>query len=799
MTSDLRYSLRVLWRSPGFTLIAVAALALAIGANTAIFGVVNAMLLRPLPFPEPDRLAMVWEVSPRSVNKTNVVNPVNFLLWHERNRSFEQFAAFANFRANITGHGDPEQVDAMFVTRDFFAVVRTSPVIGRTYTAEEDVPKGPGAVVISHSLWQQRFGGDRSAVGKMIAVNGREAQVVGVLPAGFRFPDTKAEVFIPMQLSRENRSGRFMRTVGRLRPGITLESAQADLDVIAAQLRRERPDFNDKWGVNITGLQDHMSRNIRKPLWVMLGAVGFVLLIACANLANLMLIRANRRRRELAVRTSLGASRWRIARQLMTESLLISAAAGCAGLIAAGWMLQGLIALTPESIAIGNVTAISLDRNVYLFTFGVSILTALLFGIAPALRASGVSLNEELKSGTRGGSGSPARSRLRAALVVSEVALSMILLIGAGLMIRSFQRLASVPPGFDPDQTIAMNVSYGGNRTPEQRAAFLNNVLERVRSTPGVRAAGSAHFLPLVGMGSATGFHVLGRPVPSPGDMPVTGVTLVTPGYFSAMSIPLLKGRTFDGRDGAKSRAVVMINQTLERQYFPNEDPIGKRLSIQWGEPEGGYEIVGVTADVRQESLDKAPKPAVYLNHEQDPAGSSYLVIRTTVDPNHMAQTVRSHVRAEDPNVPVSAHRPLREYLSDTMAASRFNTTLLAGFAVLALVLAALGVYGVMAYSVSQRTHEIGLRLALGADRANVLGLVLRQGLLLAGTGILVGVVGALVLTRLIASLLFEVQPSDPLTFVLVSAVLATVALLAILLPARRAMRVDPMVALRYE
>jgi putative ABC transport system permease protein len=796
--SDFRYSFRVLWKSPGFSLIAIGALALAIAANTSIFAVVNAMLLRPLPFDQPGRLAMVWEISPRSGNRTNVVNPVNFLHWLERNQSFEALAAFFQFRANLTGHGDPEQLDAMLVTRDFFRVLRINPAMGRAFTTEEDTPKGPGAVLISHALWQQRFGKDPDAVGKMLAVNGNEAQVIGILPADFRFPGAQAEIFVPLRLSLDNRSGRFMRTVGRLREGASLQSAQADMDVIAGQLRVERPDFNDQWGINVTGLHEHMTSAVRKPLWLMLGAVGFVLLIACANLANLMLIRATTRRREFALRASLGASRWRIARQLISESLLISAVAGGAALLMAGWLLKVLIALTPDSIASGNITAVSLDPRVYLFTLAVVLVTAVLVGVAPALRVASVSLNEELKNG-RGGWSTPARSRLRSALVVAEIALSVVLLAGAGLMIRSFYKLSSVPPGFEPEQTIAMHVSYGGNRKPEQRAAFLRNVLERISSIPSVRAAGSAHFLPLVGLGSATGFHVLGRPVPSPGDMPVTQVTVVSPGYFSAMAIPLLKGRMFDDRDRPESPSVVVINNSLARQFFPDEDPLGKRLSIQWGEPEGGYEIIGVTADVRQESLDKAPKPAVYLLHDQDPGGSAHLVIRTTGDPMGITQAVRTYIRAEDPNVPVSAPRKLREYVSESTSASRFSMTVLTAFATLALVLAALGVYGVMAYSVAQRTHEIGVRVALGAQRRNVLALVLKNGLALAGVGIAAGVAGALILTRLMAGLLFEVRPGDPLTLIVVSAVLGAIALLATWLPARRAMSVDPMIALRYE
>ena len=797
MLGDLRFSFRLLLKSPIFTLVAVAALALGIGANTAIFSVVNAVLLRPLPFEQPDRLAMVWETSPHG-ERTNVVNPTNFLEWRDRNHSFEQIAAFVEFPVNLSGLGDPERVQCLVVTKDFFSVLRVNPLLGRTFTAEEDMPKGPNAVILSHELWQRRFGSDPAIVGKVVRVNAKDNVIVGVMPAGFRFPDTKSELWIPLGLARDPRDGRYLQTIARLRQGATVQSAQADMNVLAAQLRQERPS-NAKWGAYVNLLKDHATGDVRKPLLVLLGAVASVLLIACANLANLVLIRATGRRKEIAVRASLGASRWRIARQLMTESLMIAVTAGAAGLVFALWATKVLIALTPESISIHNVTSVSLDANVYLFTLGISLLTGLFFGLAPAIRAARVDLNSSLKEGARGGSGSIARNRFRAVLVVAEVALSMILLVGAGLMLRSLHRLASVPPGFDPEHTLSMSISFGGGRTNAQDAAFLENVLDRVRSLPEVRAAGSVHFLPLSGLRAATGFWVDGRPVPKPGDRPVTDVSVISSGYFAAMSTPLLKGRTFDTRDRATSPPVVIVNQMLATEFFAGENPIGKRLHIEWGRPDQSYEIVGVVGDIRYETLAKAANPTVFLYHIQEPMGFANIVMRTASDPTTVIRSAQAQVHAVDPNVPVAGVRTLDYYVSAALAAPRFQSVLLTAFAVLALTLAAIGIFGVMSYSVAQRTQEIGVRVALGARQADVVGMVFGQGMLLVGGGIAVGTLGALALTRLIASFLFEISPNDPLTFVAIPVMLAMVAAIAMVMPARRAALVDPLVALRHE
>ncbi len=798
MLAEMRYSLRRLLKSPGFTAVAVVALALGIGANTAIFSVVNAVLLRRLPFAQADRLAMVFESSPRG-KRDNVVNPANFLAWRDRNHSFEQLAAFIDFPVSLSGGGEPEQVYCLAITKDFFSILRVNPLMGRTFTAEEDAPNGPNAVILSHALWQRRFGSDPGIVGKVVRVNSKDQVVAGVMPPGFRLPDTKSEMWMPLGLSRNQNSGRYLQTVGRLRPGASVRSAQADMDVISAQLRQERPDFNAKWGVYVTRLKDHATSDVRKPLLLLLGAVGFVLLIACANLANLMLIRATGRRKEMAVRASLGSSRWRVARQLMMESLILSSAAGALGALIAMWVTSVLIALTPESISIHNVSRITLDANVLGFTVAVSALTGLLFGLAPAIQASRLDLNSALREGTRGGSSSITRNRLRASLVVAEVALSLILLVGAGLMLRSLRQLASVPPGFDPKHTLSMSLSFRGAGKPQQQAAFLDSVLERVRAVAGVEAAGGVHFLPLSGMRSATGFRVDGQPEPKPGEMPVTEVSVITPGFFSAMSIPLLNGRTFDTHDRENSPPVAIINQTLAKQFFAGQQAVGKRLFIQWGHPDLPYEIVGVVGDIRNDKLEKEPQPSVFLANMQDPMGFTNVVVRTASDPSRIVRAVESQIHSVDPNLPVADVRTLDYYVSAGLAAPRFHSILLAAFAALALILAAIGIFGVMSYSVAQRTQEIGVRMALGARAANVVGLVFRQGMGLVCAGIAVGVGGALAVTRLLTSFLFEVRPNDPLTYFVICIVLGLVAAAAILIPAGRAARVDPLIALRYE
>jgi putative ABC transport system permease protein len=792
---DLRLAIRLLAISPGFTVVAILALALGIGATTSIFSVVNAVLLKPLPFEHPDRLVMVWE---SRNGKSNVVNPFNFLEWRDRNHSFERLAAMIQIPMNLAGEGEPEQVQGMLVTDGFFDILGIKPLLGRTFRPEEDTPGATNAVVLSHELWQRRWAGDAAVVGRKVRVNSRSVEIVGVMPAAFRFPNTRAELWIPFGLPRTPSGGRSLSTVGRLRPGATLESAQAEMDVLAGQLRAERPEFNAKWGIMVVGLPEQSVGEVRTPLVVLLGAVGFVLLIACANIANLMLIRATARERELAIRAALGASRWRLARQLLVESVTLAVAGGVLGVAVSVWATRALVALIPESIAVHNVAAVGIDRNVLAFAILATVATGVLFGLAPALWAGRRDLHDALKEGARGAT--TGRSRTRAALVVAEVALSMVLLVGAGLLIRSFARLIAVDPGFASERVLTMRLSTAGRfQRPQQAAAFLDAVLERVRALPGVSAAGSIHFLPLSGLLSATGFWRDDRPQPRPGDALSTQTFVITPGYFAAMGIPLARGRLFDQHDRDGAPLVTVANAELASRFFPGEDPIGKRLHIQWGRPETTYEIVGVVGSIRHRGLDKAPEPALFLASGQEPHVFINLVVRASADPMSLVPAIKSEVRAVDRDIPISEIRTMDEYLTRSMARPRFNLMLIASFAALALVLAAVGLFGVVAYSVAQRTHEIGIRRALGADDRTVVMMVVKQGMMLAAGGVALGLAGSFALTRFLETLLFAVKPTDAPTYATVAAVLIGVALLASYLPARRAARVDPLSALRHE
>jgi putative ABC transport system permease protein len=807
MFDEVRYAVRSWLASPGFTFVAVVTLALGIGASTAIFSVVNAVLLKPLPFKNSDRLVMLWEQTlrdgesrPTSSQRISCCrnNPINFIAWRDQNQSFEQMAAFMQVLVNLIGDGEPEQFPALVVVNPFFEVLGIQPVLGRTFRPEEDTPGNNNVVIVSHELWQRRWGGNPDVVGRKLTMNNRLVEVVGVMPPGFRFPNTRADLWVPLGMDRETmqRTGRFLSTVARLRAGVPLERARADMDRVAAGLRTARPEFNAKWGVEVVSLREQAVGVFRTALWVLFGAVGFVLMTACANVANLMLIRSTRRERDLAVRTALGASRARLARQLLVESLTLSAGAGAFGILAAIWGIRVLVAMIPDGLTIYNVTAIGIDWAVLLFTLVTTISTGILFGVVPALKAGRLNTHDSLKEGARGISG--AKSRTRAALVIAEIALSMILLVGAGLLIRSFDRLLRVDPGFRPDNVLTMRVSMG-ERSGQQSAAFLEQVLARIRTVPEVTAAGSIHFLPLSGLLSATGFWRDDRPQPQSGERPSTQTFVITEGYFAAMGIPLLAGRMFDARDRDGAPLVTIVNRELANRFFPGENPIGKRLHIQWGRPQAAYEIVGVVGSIRHVGMERAPEPALFLASLQEPSGAYNLVIRTAGDPLRVAAAVKDEISTVDRSIPVSQVRPMGEYIDRSVAQPRFNMVLIATFATLALALAAVGLFGVIAYSVAQRTHEIGIRRALGAADGRVVGMVLKQGMALASAGVVLGTGGALLLSRFLETLLFGIEPTDAVTFAGVGTVLVTVALVACYLPARRAARIDPLVALRYE
>jgi len=800
---EVRYAARTLLKRPAFTGAAVLCLALGIGANTAIFSVVNAVLLKPLPYREPARLVGVWERSAERGRERNVVSPANFLDWRAQNTVFEEMAAFVDRRMNLTGSGEPEEVPVQFVTASFFPLLGARPMLGRTFTAAEDVPGGADVVVLSHALWQRRLGGAADAIGKPMMVDGQPRTVVGVMPATFAIAGEHEQplLWVPLRLdpARNYReaAGRFMRSIARLKPGVTAEQADAQLRAIARRLEEAYPSFNAGWSTDVVRLDEQVVGDVRRPLLVLFGVVGFVLLIACANVANLQLAQATARQREIAVRAALGAGRGQIARQLLTESALLAVAGAALGVLLAFWATEAIG--VGAAVLLPRAEEVALDGRALAFTGSLALLTGLAFGLVPALFASRADLQDTLKSGGR--SGTPGGGRARAALVVAQVALSLVLLVGAGLMLKSFARLQGVDPGFDPDNVLTARIGLSGEkyRTDAQTNAFFQELLRRVSALPGVESAGAVSWLPFGGLGAATRYAIAGRPAPQPGQEPGADVRAVDPGYFRAMKIPLLRGASFSERDSRDSRTVVVISEALARTQFPNVDPIGQRIIMEWGDTLNA-EIVGVVGDVRGKGLDSLPRETLYWARPQFP-GQSFmsLVVRTKGDPMRLAGAVRGAVRAIDPNQPLADVRTMDSYLGDSVARRRFNAALLAGFAAVALLLAAVGLYGVMSYAVVQHTRELGIRMALGASTRAVLHGVLRQALVLAAIGVVVGVAGALTLTRVLSGLLYEVSATDPAVFAAIALLLTAVTLLASYIPARRATQVDPMVALRSE
>ena len=797
---DIRFGARVLWTSPAFTATALFALVLGIGANTAIFSVVNAVFLKPLPFRDPDRLVMVWEHSPHTHEK-NVANPQNLADWIRRNHSFESMAGFIQSDMNLTGPGGPERVLGSYVSRDFFPVLGVSPFLGRNFLPGEDISSRDDFVLLSYGLWQRRYRADPSIVGKKIQMGDHAGTVVGVMPGDFHFPGSKSELWalIPLNPSAPRR-GRFLSPFARLKPGITVAEAKSDMTVIAAQLAREYPQFDTGWGAVVLPMREEFVGEIRTPLFVLLGAVGMVLLIACANTANLMLMRSSVRQREMAIRASLGATRSRIIRQVLVESAMLGVLAGVLGLLVATWAKDALIAMLPDSMSVAKVNSVTIDGRVLAFTFAISAGTALLFGLIPALRSSRPDFSDSLKEGGRGVHGSLRKNRLRAVLVAGEMAVALTLLIGSALLIKSFIRLRDVDPGFNPDHVVTMRMILASSRYKDAAAAVagLDEMISRIRRIPGVLAAGSIHFLPLTGLDSATGFRVDGQPIPKPGSEPVTVVSIVTPGYFSAMSIPLVRGRMFDGRDIAGRPQVTIINQALAGKFFPGMNPVGQRLFVQWGR-KTPYEIVGVVGDVKHEGQDKAAAPALYFTYSQEPNTLATLVVRTRSDPMSAARAVQAQIHSFDKDQAVADVAAMDDVMAHAVARPRFQSVLLGTFAGLALLLAGIGVFGVISYSVVQRTHEIGIRMALGAERRQVVRLVVGQALAIAAAGALGGLAAAFVLTRYLQTLLFEVSATDSSIFLLLPLAMCAVAFAASYLPARAASRIDPACALRVE
>ena len=810
LSQDIRYGVRMLAKHKAFTSIAVITLALGIGANTAIFSVVNELLLRPLPYRDAEQIVTLWEVSPNG-RRQNSISRANFRAWYAQNTSYQYSAAFSDQRLNLTGDGEPEELSVQFASHEFFKVLGVEPMLGRTFLPEDDQPGAPEVVVLTHGLWQRRFGGQPGLVGQPITLNGVKFIVIGVMPPNFQFhikqrsgTGRPAELWTILSMLPGpglNERGRFLGGVARLKDSVTVDYAGNELRTIATRTSEEAPEFNKNYSAEVLPLREQFFGNVRRPLWLMLGAVGFVLLIACANVANLLLSQATSREKEIAVRAALGARRSRIIRQLLTESLLLALLGSLLGLGLAWLGIKALVAISPGDLV--NLQGVGLNVTVLLWTLGVSMLTGIVFGLAPALHISRLNLNDSLKEGGKSESGQASGSRrLRNALVVSEIALAVVLLVSAGLLIKSFVHLQRVDTGFTTDNVLTMVVRLPEARYQEdpQLVAFFSQALEKIRHLPGVSSAGMVNHLPLYGgLGSSTGFKILGRPEPPPGQGPGTDVRVVDAGYFPTMGIPLLRGRSFSDLELKEVRHVILINEALAREHFPNEDPIGKRLDVAMFETPQPAEIIGIVGNVRYDSLVDESPAAVYFPHPDLAYSFMTLVIRTEGDPAAIAPAVQREIRSLDPNQPVSDVRTMNKVMADWVSRSRFNTLLLGIFAGLATLLSAVGIFGVMNYSVALRTREIGLRLAVGAQPRQVLVLILKQGLLLTVIGIVLGLGAAFALTRLLSGLLFGVTAVDVTTFTTISVLLVIVSLLACYLPARRAMRIDPLQALRYE
>jgi putative ABC transport system permease protein len=798
---DFRYALRALHRSPGFTAVAVLTLALGIGANAAIFSVVDAVLLRPLPYPEPDRLVRIWESSLKYDSPRNVVNPFNFLDWRDHSQSFESMAAISVSTTNLTFQGRPIAVQGMQVSPEFFSVLRVPPFLGRTFNAEDGVAGHEHVVILSYQLWQRQYGANPQIIGARIDLDAAPYSVIGVMPRSFSFPKIKAEVWTPLPLARTEdwKTGRYLTVVARLKQDVSLGQAQQDMLRVANFTVEARPDYNKNWSAVIFPMLEDATRAVRRPLWVLLASVGFLLFIACANVANLLLMRGTGRLRELAVRSALGAARFRIVRQLLVESLLLSLAGMAAGLLFAQLGLRSLLALIPQAAPLPRSEPISIDARVLLFAFLASLFTAVIFGLVPALRLSRVDLQSALKQGSlRGAVGG--HQTLRRCFVVAEVALALLLSAGAGLMLRSFARLITVDPGFRAGHLLTMHIWTSPARYSDnpKRAQYVEHILAELRNTPGVQAAGSTHFLPLTGMISGSCFAPADKPAPSPSESPSAQFLIVSTGYFQTMQTSLLSGRDFTDRDSFDLQPVAIVNHAFVERYYSGQNILGKQFHVCWTLKKP-VEIVGVVADARHVQLQDAPEPTIFLSNSQAPMYFATLVIRAAGDPSQLAHSAEDAIHRVDPDQAVSDIQTMDTVFSNSVSSPRFQAVLLLVFAGLAVALAMIGVYGVVSYSISQRTSEIGIRVALGARSWDVVRLVLREALSLAAIALLIGLAGALALSRVLQSLLFEVTPTDPLTLTLVCLVVLAVSALAAIVPARRATRIDPLVALRYE
>ncbi|HYP29575.1 MAG TPA: ABC transporter permease [Blastocatellia bacterium] len=804
LLQDLRYSARMLAKKPAFTTVALLTLALGIGANSAIFSVVNAVLLRPLPYKDPERLVMLFHSYPNINLPRASVSPGGFMDYREQASSFEQLTAFQGQGVNLTDEGEPERVQGLNVSANFFDTLGVAPAKGRGFSEGEDQVGNSSVVVLSHGLWQRRFGSDPSILDRTIMLNGSPYSVIGVLPPTFKLPQ-EAELFTPLtftpeQLSPAQRGWEFLNVIGRLKPGVTQAEAQAEMDTISARLREQFYASNSNWGVKVFSLQEVLVENLRFALIFLLMVVGSVMLIACANVANLLLARSAVRQKEIAIRSALGASRLRMIRQLLTESLLLSLLGGALGLALAYVSVRFISASLPARIP--RLIEVTIDSQVMGFTLLASVLTALIFGLAPALKISKPQLGETLKEGGRTGASASGHHLLRSLLVVSEVAVALLVLISAGLTSRSFAKLLEVDPGFNPENVLTLQMALPTSKYKEasQISAFQDELLQKLKNIPGVQAASVITNLPMSGNNWSSSFNVEGLTV-APGDMSPHGDPRgIGPEYFEVMKIPLKKGRTFDERDNAKSTPVVIIDELLAKTYFPDQDPIGKRLTFEGRDDKVIWrEIVGVVGFLKHYGFEGKNQVHYYFPNSQRPQRTTNFVLRTDSDPMSVVPAVKASVLGIDKDLPVARVMAMDRIVYNSTAEKRFSMLLLNIFAGIAMIMAAVGLYGVMSYSVTQRTHEIGIRMALGARQSDIVRLIVGQGMLLVSIGVAIGIVMALVVTRFMQSMLFGLSATDPMTFVVVPLALSAIALAATYVPARKATRVDPMIALRYE
>ena len=808
LLTDIRFGVRMLLKSPMMTFVALFALTLGIGANTAIFSVVNAVLLRTFPYSNPEQIVMVWEKRQGGRTDQNVINLGNFTDWKQQNQVFTDMAMFFDRTLNLTNDGEPEEIPGQYAATNLFSVLGTNAALGRTFVAEDDGEGQPRIAVISYGLWQRRFGGDSNIIGRRITLNEQPTTIVGVMPADFGWhirrgtqASKPADIWIPFRITNDlqQRRGRFAMSVARLKPGVTYEQAQREMDTISGRLVQQYPDFNTNWGVNVVPLRTQVTGQIRRPLLILLGAVGFVLLIACANVANLLLARASARRKEIAVRTGLGASRWRIARQLLTESVMLSIVGGALGVLLAWWGTKALVALSPPALI--DLKSVSVNLPVLMFTLGLSLITGIVFGLVPAFEATRFDLHNSLKEGGKNIGGTSGGGRLRSLFVVTQVALALVLLVGAGLLLKSLNRLQAVETGFNSENLLTIRVSLppAKYQEDEKAIAFFQQAVERMKAIPGVEAAGIVNTAPFTGLYPGTNVDIEGQPILPSSQGLSTGVYVTDRTYFETMQIPLKKGRLYNEQEATVMRHVVVVNEEFVRKNLKGEEPIGKRITVWMKDEPVPTEIIGVVGDSKHVGLDVGVEPMVYWPHPELVYSGMTVMLRTRGDASAVASAARNVIHSLDPQQPIGEIATMQQLLSTSVARARFSAWLLTVFSIVALAMAVVGIYGVMSYSVSQRTHEIGVRMALGAQRSDVLRLVVKKGVVLGIAGVAAGLAASFGLTRLISTLLFEVTATDTATFAAVSVGLFLVTLIACYVPARRATRVDPLKALRYE